>query len=48
MDQMWFEREAKDLLPEGFTHPGSLMVNLLKKQTSWMYGSIQVHLTVVY
>ena len=25
-----------------------LMVNLLKKQTSWMYGSIQVHLTVVY
>ncbi|MEJ7172674.1 class I tRNA ligase family protein, partial [Staphylococcus capitis] len=20
---VWFEREAKDLLPEGFTHPGS-------------------------
>ena len=20
---IWFEREAKDLLPEGFTHPGS-------------------------
>ena len=19
---IWFEREAKDLLPEGFTHPG--------------------------
>ena len=41
---VWFEREAKDLLPEGFTHPGSLMENLLKKQILWMFGLTLVHL----
>ena len=45
---VWFEREAKDLLPEGFTHPVVQMVNSVKKQTSWMYGSIQVLLTKRY
>lgn len=39
---VWFEREAKDLLPEGYTNPLSPMVNLLKKKTLWMYGLIQV------
>ena len=40
---VWFEREAKDLLPEGFTHPGSPNGEFRKeKQTSWMYGSTQV------
>ena len=43
---IWFEREAKDLLPEGFTHPGSLTVHLLKKQTLWTFGLILVHHTV--
>jgi len=32
---VWFEREAKDLLPEGFTHPGSPNGNF-KKETDIM------------
>ena len=24
--KVWFEREAKDLLPEGFTHPETIVV----------------------
>lgn len=32
---VWFEREAKDLLPEGFTHPGSPN-GLFKKETDIM------------
>ena len=37
------ERDAKDLLPEGFTHPGSPMVSSKKKQISWTFGLTQVH-----
>ena len=44
MAQMFGLKEAKDLLPEGFTHPGSLMENLLKKQILWMFGLTLVHL----
>ncbi|WP_411334966.1 isoleucine--tRNA ligase [Metabacillus indicus] len=29
---IWFERETKDLLPEGFTHPGSPNGNFTKEQ----------------
>ena len=29
---VWFDREAKDLLPEGFTHPGSLTANLQRRR----------------
>ncbi|MCP3742747.1 isoleucine--tRNA ligase [Rossellomorea sp. BNER] len=29
---VWFEREAKDLLPEGFTHPGSPNGHFTKEQ----------------
>ncbi|MFA6801030.1 MAG: isoleucine--tRNA ligase [Acholeplasmataceae bacterium] len=32
---VWYEREAKDLLPEGFTHPGSPN-GLFKKETDIM------------
>ncbi|XMB85093.1 isoleucine--tRNA ligase [Mycoplasmatota bacterium WC44] len=32
---VWFEREAKDLLPEGFTHPGSPN-GIFKKETDIM------------
>lgn len=32
---VWFEREAKDLLPEGFTHPGSPN-GVFKKETDIM------------
>lgn len=32
---VWYEREAKDLLPEGFTHPGSPN-NTFKKETDIM------------
>lgn len=39
---VWFEREAKDLLPEGFTHPGSPNGIFTKSKTLWMYGLIQV------
>ncbi len=42
VQNVWFEREAKDLLPEGFTHPSSPMVSSRKKQILWMFGSIQV------
>ena len=45
---VWFEREAKDLLPEGFTHPSSPMVHLQKKWTSWTYGSTQVAHMLAY
>ncbi len=42
---MWFEREAKDLLPEGFTHPSSPNGTFTKKWTSWTYGSDSGSLT---
>ena len=45
---VWFEREAKDLLPEGFTHQVVRMGSLQKKQISWMFGLILVHLTKLY
>ena len=45
---IWFEREAKDLLPEGFTHEGSPNGSLQKKQISWTFGLIQVHLIKVF
>lgn len=32
---VWFEREAKDLLPEGYTHPGSPN-NIFRKETDTM------------
>lgn len=32
---VWFEREAKDLLPEGYTHPGSPH-NIFRKETDTM------------
>ncbi len=35
---IWFEREAKDLLPDGFTSAHSLMGYLQKKRISWMFG----------
>ncbi len=37
---IWFEKEAKDLLPEGYTHPGSPMVFSVKKRIPWMFGLI--------
>ena len=40
---IWWQREAKDLLPEGFTHPGSPNGNLQKKQISWTSGLTRVH-----
>ena len=40
---VWFEREAKDLLPEGFSHVGSPNGYLQKKRILWMFGSIQDH-----
>ena len=45
---IWFEREAKDLLPEGFTHPVVQMVLLQKKWTLWMFGLTLVRHIVVY
>ena len=40
---IWWQREAKDLLPEGFTHPGSPNGEFTKKLTSWTSGLTQVH-----
>ena len=34
---VWFEREAKDLLPEGYTHPGS-PDGIFRKETDTMDG----------
>ena len=45
---IWFEREAKELLPEGFTHPVVQMVSLRKKKILWMFGLIRVHLIKVF
>ena len=45
---IWFEREAKDLLPEGFTHPGSPNGTFTKKWTLWMFGLTLVRHIVVY
>ena len=45
---IWFEREAKDLLPEGFTHLVVQMVLLQKKWTLWMFGLTLVRHIVVY
>ena len=45
---VWFEREAKDLLPKDLHIQVAQMANSVKKQTSWMYGSIQVLLTKRY
>ncbi len=45
---IWFEREAKDLLPEGFTHPGSPNGTFTKKQTLWTFGLILVYCTVAF
>lgn len=45
----WFQKDAKDLLPEGYTNPASPMVSLLKKWILWMFGLIQVlHILVYY
>lgn len=38
----WFKREAKDLLPEGYSNPHSPNGIFKKKWISWMYGLIQV------
>ena len=35
---VWFEREAKDLLPKDSHILEALMENLLKKQILWMFG----------
>ena len=40
---IWWERDAKDLLPEGFTHPGSPNGEFKKKLISWTFGLTQVH-----
>ena len=45
---VWFEREAKDLLPEGLHIRVVQMGHLQKKQISWMFGLILVHLTKLY
>ena len=34
---VWFEREAKDLLPEGYTNPHSPNGQFTKEKTSWMW-----------
>ena len=45
---VWFEREAKDHYQKDLHIQVVQMVNSVKKQTSWMYGSIQVLLTKRY
>ena len=40
---IWFELEAEQLLPEGFTHPGSQTENSVKRWISWTYGLILDH-----
>ena len=45
--KVWFEREAKDLLPEGFTHPGSPNGEFTKEKISWTFGLTQVLLGMV-
>ena len=48
MVQMFgFERDEKDLLPEGYINEHSPMVSLKKKKILWMYGLTQeVHIQV--
>ena len=41
---IWFEREAVDLLPEGFTHEEVRTVFSRKKRILWTFGLIRVHL----
>ena len=41
---VWFEREAKDLFQKALLIQVVQMVNLQKKQISWTFGLIQVHL----
>ena len=41
---VWFEREAKDLLRKDSHILEALMENLLKKQILWMFGLTLVHL----
>ena len=43
---IWFEREAKDLLPEGFTHPGSPNGTFTKETDIMDVCLILVHHTV--
>ena len=38
---VWFERDAKDLLPDGYTNPASPKGKFTKETDIWMFGSIQ-------
>ena len=40
---IWWERDAKDLLPEGLLIQVHQMVSSKKKQISWTFGLTQVH-----
>ena len=44
---VWFERDEKDLLPEGYTNEHSPNGIFKRKKISWMYGLTQeVHIQV--
>ena len=45
---VWFERDEKDLLPEGIQTNIHQMVSSRKKKISWTYGLTQVHHILVY
>ena len=45
---IWWQREAKDLLPKVLLIQALQMVNLLKKMTLWMFGLIRDHLGMVF
>ena len=40
---IWWERDAKDLLPEDLPIQVHQMASSRKKQTSWTFGLTQVH-----